>query len=175
MNILTIAAAFAFPDPANFFLSFLLSLFFAFFRLPSRLTTRDYRLFAMPFRLELTSVFSAAHAIVIGGQREPLHGHDWRVTATIGGATLDSDGLLVDFHAVEAALKAIIAPFHNRSLNETPPFDVANPTAELVAKHIGEALAAWLLSDAAAMARGVRLVQVRITEAIGCAAIYIPV
>ena len=129
----------------------------------------------MPFRLELTSVFSAAHAIVINGWREPLHGHDWRVTVTIEGPTLDADGLLVDFHAVESALKAIINPFHNRSLNETAPFDVTNPTAELVAKHIGDGIAAWLAADAAAKTRGVRLSQVRITEAVGCAAVYIPV
>ena len=129
----------------------------------------------MPFRLELTSVFSAAHAILIRGSREPLHGHDWRVTLTIEGSTLDADGLLVDFHAVEAALKAIIAPFHNRSLNETTPFNVTNPTAELVAKYIGGGIEAWLATDAAAAARGIRLAQVRITEAVGCAAVYIPV
>ena len=129
----------------------------------------------MPFRLELTSVFSAAHAIVISGWREPLHGHDWRVTVTIEGPTLDDDGLLVDFHAVEEVLKAIIATFHNRSLNETAPFDVTNPTAELVAKHIGDGISGWLRKDASATARNIRLVKVRITEAVGCAAIYIPV
>ena len=38
--------------------------------------------------------FSAAHALSIAGIREPIHGHDWHVTARLEGPTLDDDGLL---------------------------------------------------------------------------------
>lgn len=117
--------------------------------------------------LTLETVFSAAHAIVIGGEREPVHGHDWRVAVRIGGDTLDADGLLVDFHKVHHDLQAIIEPWHNRSLNEVEPFDMVNPTAELVAQTIGERLATTLPN-------GVRVVSVRVTEAVGCAAEYWP-
>jgi 6-pyruvoyltetrahydropterin/6-carboxytetrahydropterin synthase len=115
--------------------------------------------------LTLETVFSAAHAIVMRGKREPVHGHDWRVTVRIGGDTLDTDGLLVDFHKVHHDLQAIIEPWHNRSLNEAEPFDTVNPTAELVAQTIGERLATTLPD-------GVRVVSVRVTEAVGCAAEY---
>ncbi|HBS28686.1 MAG TPA: 6-carboxytetrahydropterin synthase QueD, partial [Phycisphaerales bacterium] len=71
---------------------------------------------------------------------EPLHGHDWRVTVTVAGETLDDDGLLCDFHTIEEALEDIVRPFHNRNLNEVAPFDRLNPSAELVAKHIAERL-----------------------------------
>ena len=40
---------------------------------------------------------------------------------------------------LEAALDEIIRPFRNRNLNDLPPFDVINPTAERVAEYIGEA------------------------------------
>lgn len=115
--------------------------------------------------LTLETVFSAAHVIVMGTEREPVHGHDWRVTVRIGGDTLDADGLLVDFHKVHHDLQAIIEPWHNRSLNEVEPFDTVNPTAELVAQTISERLATTLPD-------GVRLVSVRVTEAVGCAAEY---
>lgn len=117
--------------------------------------------------LTLETVFSAAHAIVMNDRREPLHGHDWRVTVRIGGETLDSDGLLVDFHKIHHDLRAIVEPWHNRSLNEVEPFNTLNPTAELVAQTIGDRLAKTLPS-------GVRLVSVSVTEAVGCVAEYWP-
>jgi 6-pyruvoyltetrahydropterin/6-carboxytetrahydropterin synthase len=119
------------------------------------------------FELQIESRFSAAHALRIGGAREPLHGHDFHVTLTVGGETLDADGLLCDFHTIEEALQLITGRFHNRSLNETPPFDRVNPTAELVAKHIADELGAMLPAE-------VKIISVRLTEAPGCAAVYRP-
>lgn len=124
------------------------------------------------YRLTVETEFAAAHAIVMRGEREPVHGHNWRVTVTVVGPTLDEDGLLCDFHAVETALLATTKQFHNKNLNETPPFDRTNPTAELVAVHLAEAVEAGI--PAADAARGVRVESVRVTEAPGCAAIYSP-
>lgn len=130
--------------------------------------TDEARRSSMPRHcLTLETVFSAAHAIVMSGEREPVHGHDWRVTVRIGGEALDDDGLLVDFHKVHHDLQAIVEPWHNRSLNDVEPFDTVNPTAELVAQTIGERLAK-------ALPGGIRLVSVRVTEAVGCAAEYWP-
>lgn len=92
------------------------------------------------FRLEISGVFSAAHAIMIKGEREPLHGHDWHVTVVVEGEELDEDGLLVDFHMVEGLVRDICGRFHHRNLNDTAPFDKINPTAELVAKHLADTL-----------------------------------
>lgn len=119
------------------------------------------------FELSVQRVFPAAHAIVMRGEREPLHGHDWSLEVTVTADALDEDGLLCDFHAVQDAVDAVIRPFHSRNLNETPPFDRTNPTAELVARHIAEAVATRLPA-------GVRVARVRLTEAPGCAALYHP-
>ncbi len=124
------------------------------------------------YRLTVEAEFAAAHAIVMRGEREPVHGHNWRVTVTVAGPTLDEDGLLCDFHAIEQSLRRVSERFHNKNLNETAPFDRTNPTAELVAVHLAEAIEAGI--PAADAARGVRVESVRVTEAPGCAAIYTP-
>lgn len=132
--------------------------------------------------LELTTTFSAAHAILIKGWREPLHGHDWQVTVTIAGERLDGDGLLVDFHDVQAHIEKVIAPFRNANLNDCEPFvSGVNPTAERVAWHIAESLSARLQTHVADKPKTkakasapIRVSRVRVTEAVGCAAVYEP-
>ena len=117
------------------------------------------------YELHIEAVFSAAHSITVGNVRETLHGHDWRVTACLRADRLDDDGLVCDFHSVKHELEAIVGRFNNRSLNETPPFDSTNPTAELVAKHIHDELCKTLPAD-------VRMGFVKISESPGCYALY---
>ncbi|MEQ8850840.1 MAG: 6-carboxytetrahydropterin synthase [Phycisphaerales bacterium] len=119
------------------------------------------------FDLTLTTEFAAAHAIMLRGEREPVHGHNWRVTLVISGADLDQDGLLCDFHQVEQTLAEVVGRFHNANLNDTPPFDQLNPSAEHVARHIGENVDATLPS-------GVQVSAVTVTEAPNCAATWRP-
>lgn len=121
------------------------------------------------YEITVEAEFSAAHAIVIAGQREPLHGHNWHVIATMAADKLDADGLLCDFHTVESMLHEIIGRFHNGNLNTTSPFDKVNPTAELVAKHIGDELAASLNT---ALAPDAWVSSVSVSEAARCRAIY---
>ncbi|MCX5640159.1 MAG: 6-carboxytetrahydropterin synthase [Planctomycetota bacterium] len=110
--------------------------------------------------------FSAAHALEIRGVREAMHGHNWSVSVIIAGPSLDADGLLVDFHAVERTLDGIIGRFHNQNLNTTAPFDRINPSAELVAQYIAVQIVPSLPD-------GVRVQSVSIGEAPGCTATYI--
>lgn len=116
--------------------------------------------------------FSAAHALTIAGEREPIHGHNWRVRATVQCDALDADGLVCDFHTLAESLRSIVAPFHNANLNDIAPFTSVNPSAERVAEHIANALRrthADLNNN-----RSVRLTRVSVTEAPGCQASYIP-
>lgn len=117
------------------------------------------------YLIRIERVFSAAHSISIGGVQETVHGHNWPVCATVAGPSLDADGLLVDFHALEQSLEAIIGRFHNQNLNTSVPFDKINPTAELVAQFIAVELAQSLPS-------GVHLHSVSVGEAPGCTAVY---
>jgi 6-pyruvoyltetrahydropterin/6-carboxytetrahydropterin synthase len=121
------------------------------------------------YEITVEADFSAAHAIVIAGTREPVHGHNWHVVVTIAGDALDPDGLLCDFHTVQGMLDGFIDPFRNRNLNDTPPFDRTNPTAELVAKHLGDRLAESLNPS---LAPAAWVASVRVTEAVRCRATY---
>lgn len=117
------------------------------------------------YEIEIETVFSAAHSLTMGGAREPIHGHDWRVTVWIEGETLNEDGLLCDFHPVKGCIERIVERFNTRNLNETPPFDTINPTAEHIAKHIYDEVTSTLPDL-------LRVRRVRITESPGCAAVY---
>lgn len=131
------------------------------------------------FSISIQTQFSAAHAILIRGVRESLHGHDWRVVAVISGGVLDPDGLLVDFHAVERELCAITEPFRNTNLNECTPFDRVNPTAEEIARHIGDRLLSHLETRLPRDPKTDLSAQwfvdsVSVTEAPNCVATYRP-
>ena len=119
----------------------------------------------MPFELRIERTFSAAHAIVIQGEREPLHGHDWRVLVAVRGPQLDQEELLCDFHAIEQQVDEVIALFQNTNLNETTPFDQRNPTAEAIAEHVYQTLVDR-------MPQGASLHRVEVGEAPGCTAVY---
>lgn len=121
------------------------------------------------FELTVDREFCAAHAIRVAGVVEPVHGHNWRVTVCVGSASLDDDGLVCDFHALERALDEIIAPWRNADLNAAIAFASRNPTAEVVAQAIGERLDSWTRS---VCREGVRTLWARVTEAPGCAAVW---
>ncbi|MEY2794651.1 MAG: hypothetical protein RIR10_367 [Planctomycetota bacterium] len=122
---------------------------------------------ATMYALEVECEFSAAHAILLGGARERLHGHNWRVVISVAGSQLDREELLCDFHLVERLLSETVAPFRDGNLNETSPFDRVNPTAEAVARFIATELNERLAHAVPA----VHLEWVRVTEAPRCTAI----
>ena len=125
------------------------------------------------YELSVHDEFCAAHAIWIRGERERLHGHNWRVNVVVAGPELDSDGLLCDFHVVDRSLASVIDPWRNGSLNDVAPFAPdgrgVNPTAERVAETIARALAAAL---SAALPPGASVRSVSVTEAPGCVATW---
>ncbi len=95
----------------------------------------------MAFEIRTTRTFSAAHQLrLYDGSLEPVHGHNWRVEVTVRSAKLDSIGVVMDFHELERLVDKIIAPMHNRHLNELAAFVSVNPSAENVALHISQSL-----------------------------------
>jgi len=85
--------------------------------------------------------FSAAHNLRnYKGKCEKLHGHNYRVQIFIRGEKLDKSGMLADFVEVKKALKKILDKLDHQYLNEIPPFDKLNPTAENISKYIYDKL-----------------------------------
>jgi 6-pyruvoyltetrahydropterin/6-carboxytetrahydropterin synthase len=60
-----------------------------------------------------------------------MHGHNWRIRASLSGSQLDENGMLVDFSLV----KRILMEFDHSCLNEHPYFHTHNPTAEELARY----------------------------------------
>ena len=118
------------------------------------------------YELSVEREFCAAHAIVIAGRRENVHGHNFRVMVVVAGPQLDEDGLLCDFHLLERDIDAVISRLDNADLNVTPPFDRINPTAERVAQYLGEEVARRLPPH-------VKLLRTTVTEAPGCKASFV--
>jgi 6-pyruvoyltetrahydropterin/6-carboxytetrahydropterin synthase len=121
---------------------------------------------SMPFEITTTRAFSAAHQLrLYDNSLEPLHGHNWKTRVTVSAPRLDSIGVVMDFHELERAVDEIIAPMHNRHLNELPAFEAMNPSAEHVAMHIGRSLR---------LPSAVRLESVEVWETDGNSAVYRP-
>ncbi|MBN2082833.1 6-carboxytetrahydropterin synthase QueD [bacterium] len=89
--------------------------------------------------------FAAAHFLrEYHGACEQLHGHNYRVRVYATCDELDAEGMVLDFTALKQAIQEVIGRFDHRLLNEIPPFDELNPTLELLARHICDAVAARL-------------------------------
>jgi 6-pyruvoyltetrahydropterin/6-carboxytetrahydropterin synthase len=89
------------------------------------------------FEVTVDQTFAAAHALRnYKGGCENVHGHNFRVQVVLAGERLDDAGLLVDFIDVKNLMGEILARLDHQNLNETPPFDVKNPSAENIAEYI---------------------------------------
>ena len=128
------------------------------------------------FAIEVQSTFSAAHALRLpDGRQEAFHGHDFHVTIRISADQLDALETVADFHDIESALNVIVAPWRNRNLNDVEPFmSRVNPSAERIAEQIGRQLATALAAADSEHPRHLHLVEVRVTEAPQCLAIWRP-
>jgi 6-pyruvoyltetrahydropterin/6-carboxytetrahydropterin synthase len=60
---------------------------------------------------------------------------------TLEGAELDHIGLLVDFVELKRVVHGVLDRMDHQWLNDLPPFDAINPSAENMAKHIYDQVA----------------------------------
>lgn len=121
----------------------------------------------MTYQITIEKVFAASHALRLpDGSYEPTHGHNWPVRVTVGSDQLDAMDCVMDFHELERIVDGILAPFQTAHLNDVPPFSQGiNPSAERVAEHVGQAVAAELPGH-------VKLIEASVGEAPGCTAVY---
>lgn len=118
------------------------------------------------WRLTVRDEFSSGHALRhYEGKCERLHGHNFGVELTVQGERLLPDTeLLLDFKVLREALKAALDELDHGVLNETPPFDVINPSSENLARHIWQEVARRLREHPDPQARAVELVSVAVSE-----------
>lgn len=112
--------------------------------------------------------FAAAHAIR-GHTRgcQNLHGHNYRVRVHLRAAQLDELGMVLDFADLKEMMQEILGPFDHRVINDIPPFDERNTTAELLSEYVFAEVARRLESQ-----ERVRVAKVEVWENETACAIY---
>jgi 6-pyruvoyltetrahydropterin/6-carboxytetrahydropterin synthase len=121
------------------------------------------------FEITVEYSFAAGHALRgYKGKCENVHGHNYKVEVTAAGPELNSTGLLLDFTDLKSFTKEIVARLDHQFLNDLPPFDSINPSAENLAKHFWEEL------DSRVRTNGVKIVAVKVWETDGTSATYRP-
>jgi 6-pyruvoyltetrahydropterin/6-carboxytetrahydropterin synthase len=72
------------------------------------------------------------------GKCERLHGHRYVVELALATAELDKAGIAFDFVDVKKHLRELADYLDHQNLNDLPPFDVLEPSAENQAKYFYE-------------------------------------
>jgi 6-pyruvoyltetrahydropterin/6-carboxytetrahydropterin synthase len=112
--------------------------------------------------------FSAAHAIR-GHTRgcQNLHGHNYRVRVYLRAERLDELGMVLDFADLKEIMQEILGPFDHRVINDIPPFDQRNTTAELFSEFVFVEVARRLADQ-----ERVRVTRVEVWENDTACAVY---
>ena len=86
------------------------------------------------FEIAVEMDFDAAHSLRgYKGKCEALHGHRFKVVATVKGNKLDETGLAYDFTLLKKNLGEIIGKYDHINLNDVSPFNRINPSSENIA------------------------------------------
>jgi len=125
------------------------------------------------FEVAVERTFAAAHQLRnYKGKCENLHGHNYKVRVTVEAAALDDAGLVVDFVEMKRLMDGVIEQLDHTYLNEMPPFDRVNPSAENIAKHFFDELDRGLKQ--ARLQNAPRIAAVKIWETETSTATYRP-
>ncbi len=86
------------------------------------------------YLLTVVTDFSSAHTLRgYPGACARLHGHNWKLEVEVEARALDALGMGVDFKVIKQAARELAGQLDHRYLNDIPPFDRENPTAENLA------------------------------------------
>jgi 6-pyruvoyltetrahydropterin/6-carboxytetrahydropterin synthase len=100
------------------------------------------------YEIVVTRYFDSAHYLRgYKGKCENTHGHRYTITVRLKAANLNDIGLVYDFTDVKRHLDEILGRFDHVLLNEIPPFDRINPSAENIAATIYNELKSRLTGE----------------------------
>jgi 6-pyruvoyltetrahydropterin/6-carboxytetrahydropterin synthase len=102
--------------------------------------------------VKIQARFESAHFLRnYRGISEPLHGHSYLVEAELSAPDggLDGDDLAIDFVASKRELERLAKSLDYGCINDVPPFDEINPSAENIARWFQSELTGALKSEGA--------------------------
>jgi 6-pyruvoyltetrahydropterin/6-carboxytetrahydropterin synthase len=118
------------------------------------------------FTVSVETHFWASHQLVMpDGSKEPVHHHDWLVTADVSSDKLNNMAVVINFHKLKAMVDDILTPLDKKALNEIGYFQQNIPSAENVARYIYEKLRTKLPES-------VKLERIKVVEEPGYSAIF---
>src|SRR4030067_2465556 len=89
------------------------------------------------YEITVEKHFEAAHFLrEYKGKCENMHGHRYRVVVKLAAQKLNEIGLAYDFTDIKRYLGEILERYDHALLNDIPPFDKINPSAENIAETI---------------------------------------
>jgi 6-pyruvoyltetrahydropterin/6-carboxytetrahydropterin synthase len=89
------------------------------------------------YRVSVEGHFDAAHYLRgYGGKCEKLHGHRYKVIVSLKVKKLNEIGLAYDFVKLKRHLGEVLEQFDHACVNDVPPFDELNASAENIARTI---------------------------------------
>ena len=98
------------------------------------------------YSITVSHHFMVAHSLAgaVFGPAQRLHGATYIVEAELRREALDADGIVCDIGRALDLLKAVLAEFDYRNLDEVPEFRGRNTTTEFLAGEIHRRLAACI-------------------------------
>jgi 6-pyruvoyltetrahydropterin/6-carboxytetrahydropterin synthase len=114
--------------------------------------------------VSIESSFTASHQLTLpDGLDEPVHNHEWLVTAEVASEKLNDIAVVMNFRELKALVDNIVGEFDNLDLNKFSYFQQNNPSAENVARYIYDKLRNQLPKD-------VKTQSIKVIEEPGCSA-----
>ena len=118
------------------------------------------------YEISVDESFAAAHNLRdYHGKCEDLHGHNYKVRVILAGKELDRTGLLYDFVHLKQVIQEVIRSLDHKYLNELPPFDTLNPSAENIAEYFYQEMTQSLGAGVPVRIREVRVWETDIQSA----------
>jgi 6-pyruvoyltetrahydropterin/6-carboxytetrahydropterin synthase len=102
------------------------------------------------YTLKILADFASAHTLrEYPGDCSRMHGHNWKLEVEVTATTLNEHGMGMDFKTIKTATRKLAKTLDHRYLNDIPPFDTVNPTAENIAQYFYQNLSKTINIDTA--------------------------
>jgi len=102
------------------------------------------------YTLKILADFASAHTLRdYPGDCSRMHGHNWKLEVEVTATALNEHGMGMDFKTIKTAARELAKTLDHRYLNDIPPSDTVNPTAENIAQYFYQNLSATLNIDTA--------------------------
>ena len=93
------------------------------------------------YEITVYSHFSGAHRLrYLHGKCEELHGHNWKVEASVVSGRLNHQGVVIDFKILKQKVEKVLKLLDHTYLNDLPYFSGKEPSSENIAKYIFDKL-----------------------------------